>query len=468
MWIVPIPLQRSSGFPGTVATVSDCAELSQICASSLFVRSKPMPSRTWSKKWRRDSWTSRLCGRIVRPSQTKALLDWWTSSLPVTRARDSVAPVSAKARAILVSYGLGCSEQSLLFNLAGYSSKTSRATSRLDSPQSLPIWKRQVTAQRGEYSARLKLAQATSANASSSWPTVSVNGNNNQHGISPKAGDGLQWKAREWPTPNVPNGGRQPADISPTGMTPDGQKRQVPLEYTAKQWQTPNASNAETRKQVGGTEREALLGIQAKQWPPPRAEHDSGRHRGNADTLHSAVKAETWATPRHSENENRTQTVGPTHGVSHGKILAGQAVTWRTPSTGDDKRGAMLNPDPKAGEHSLTTQISNWPTPSCHDQKGANSAEHCLVTGAGAKHMGQLANFATHGFPAIPPGPATSPPGSASSKLTRRLNPRFVAWLMGVPVEWMNCDWPATPSTPIAPSLPGACSRQGLSGEVSQ
>ena len=37
-----------------------------------------------------------------------------------------------------------------------------------------------------------------------------------------------------------------------------------------------------------------LLGRQvlndAKMWPTPRAEFDSGRHRGQPDTLHSAVK----------------------------------------------------------------------------------------------------------------------------------------------------------------------------------
>lgn len=38
--------------------------------------------------------------------------------------------------------------------------------------------------------------------------------------------------------------------------------------------------------------------VYAKQWPTPRAEHDSGRHRGKPDTLHSAVKQ--WPTPKGS------------------------------------------------------------------------------------------------------------------------------------------------------------------------
>ena len=33
-----------------------------------------------------------------------------------------------------------------------------------------------------------------------------------------------------------------------------------------------------------------------------------------------------------------------------------------------------------------------WPTPAARDCKGANSREHCEVTGSGRKHMDQLAN----------------------------------------------------------------------------
>jgi hypothetical protein len=46
---------------------------------------------------------------------------------------------------------------------------------------------------------------------------------------------------QQWPTPSVPNGGRQPKfGMSRTGMTPDGKKRQVGLHNVAEQmWQTP-------------------------------------------------------------------------------------------------------------------------------------------------------------------------------------------------------------------------------------
>lgn len=50
-----------------------------------------------------------------------------------------------------------------------------------------------------------------------------------------------------WPTPTVPNGGRSPkGGMSPTGMTPDGKKRQVDLQHTVRMverrlWPTPKA-----------------------------------------------------------------------------------------------------------------------------------------------------------------------------------------------------------------------------------
>jgi site-specific DNA-cytosine methylase len=69
------------------------------------------------------------------------------------------------------------------------------------------------------------------------------------------------------------------------------------------------------------------------QWATPRAEHDSGRHRGIADTLHSQVKQD-WPTPRASESENRQTKASPSqlageHGWSLGAAVNHQ---WATPT----------------------------------------------------------------------------------------------------------------------------------------
>jgi hypothetical protein len=71
-----------------------------------------------------------------------------------------------------------------------------------------------------------------------------------------------------WPTPNVPNGGRTLApETSDTGITADGKKRQVGLENMVKRVE------------------------ERQMWPTPRYEgFDAGAHRGEPDSLHSAVK----------------------------------------------------------------------------------------------------------------------------------------------------------------------------------
>ena len=60
---------------------------------------------------------------------------------------------------------------------------------------------------------------------------------------------------RLWPTPNVPNGGHSPkGGMSPTGMTPDGKKRQVGLEQAVK-WPPPNSRDHKGAPGAGSRER---------------------------------------------------------------------------------------------------------------------------------------------------------------------------------------------------------------------
>ena len=67
-------------------------------------------------------------------------------------------------------------------------------------------------------------------------------------------------------------------------------------------WATPRTGkttdeNPETwaKRQAEGKVATMPLTAQVKVWATPRAEHDSGRHRGQPDTLHSQIKA--WGTP---------------------------------------------------------------------------------------------------------------------------------------------------------------------------
>lgn len=87
-----------------------------------------------------------------------------------------------------------------------------------------------------------------------------------------------------WQTPNVPNGGRvNPPDMTPTGMMPDGRKRQVGLEHQVRMteqglWPTPTArdykdGSAESCKNVPVN---GLLGRAVHLWATPNARDGRG------------------------------------------------------------------------------------------------------------------------------------------------------------------------------------------------
>ena len=99
MWIIPKSLQ-SSGSLATVEIISDSNELSRACASSLFVRSKPLSAQMWSRKWKAASWTQHLVGRIAAPFHLNhSKIELRFLSLPIL-AKDFRLPVSGWDRAI--------------------------------------------------------------------------------------------------------------------------------------------------------------------------------------------------------------------------------------------------------------------------------------------------------------------------------------------------------------------------------
>jgi len=183
-------------------------------------------------------------------------------------------------------------------------------------------------------------------------------------------------------------------------------------------------------------------------WPTCRAnEEKGGDYQNQVDgstqpTLTGSVR--NWATPTSSENSNRTTQMAPSHGLTHGLVLAGQAASWPSPRAEDSE---SCGNHPQATD-SLTGAVkgfalkeSAWPTPSARDQKGENGAEH-LENGSGRLHLDQLPNFVKFRFSL--PAPETPENGSASSEppptLRPRLNPAFVCWLMGWPWWWTRAE----------------------------
>jgi hypothetical protein len=150
----------------------DLNESSQLCVQSLFVRSKPSPLRTWLQKWKRDSWSQHLYGRILKPSLGKAFETEWTSLLEATPANHSPQQESEQERKTQDTCGLGSQTEFGFCDQECASSRMSKDTSALDSAKSLESWNQWVTKCRGEYSVRVKSAHRTRGNGYSSWPTA--------------------------------------------------------------------------------------------------------------------------------------------------------------------------------------------------------------------------------------------------------------------------------------------------------
>lgn len=185
-------------------------------------------------------------------------------------------------------------------------------------------------------------------------------------------------------------------------------------------------------------------------WPTATAQR-AGNNRGGAagrqdqrirDSLESQAKK--WPTIMGSDGAK-----GPTKFAGGNPSLPGAVKTWPTTTTMDARASGGRDPTKCHAGTSLTDaavrqwppRVSpTWPTPAARDFKGANSAEH-LAKERG--HHDQLPNavamFDQQAFLISRLRDLmSSSDGSGSSKFdptSRRLNPRFVEWLMGWPQD---------------------------------
>ena len=181
MWILPKQLHTSASVADTKALGLDSEEFSQICEKSLTWRGKDSLSRTWLKRWKRESWMQHLCSRTLKPSHTESFVDAWTSSLADSRANHSALLESVQALKTqgISSRTLGTELERA--NLELFSSKMLKELSQARPPMesrfssmSSENWKDWVTEQRQEFSQRVKSAHLTRESGSSSWPTATT------------------------------------------------------------------------------------------------------------------------------------------------------------------------------------------------------------------------------------------------------------------------------------------------------
>lgn len=255
MWIIPNTLMQLNGSLDTEEITSESKEFFQTCVSSLLVRSKPTRWQTIRQRWKRGGWIRALLGRIVKPSlQNHSKIENWISSLLPTPASHSVQRENEKEQMIPAIYGPMLKNSSKKSAQDSVFSKTSKDISALDSEKSLPIWLTSDTAwktivanQRGDYSARMKLAHHTRENECLSWRT---------------------------PATQDPGVSLGRLDVKPGQRFYDkktGRNAQYGLtqQVQIQNWQTPEAQNSTRYQNQKNGKKTERLGTPVKSWPTP-------------------------------------------------------------------------------------------------------------------------------------------------------------------------------------------------------
>ena len=252
--------------PVAAASISASCSPSRISTPAALSNGRNTLDRPSSPASGPDTSPRPQSGTICAPSTPGHGQAASTPCLPDTPASLSAPLEGASARTTSGTYGPRSPDAPANSDLAlnGSFSKTSRDTSALALKPCCENFGTWASRLRLAYSQRAKLARRMKGSGSSSWLT-----------------------------PDVPNGGRTLSpDVSSTGMTPDGKKRQVGLQNQAirevANWGTPRASDGEKGGPnqsfgPGGTP----LPAQVAQWPTPAARDWKGEN--GADHLQNGT-----------------------------------------------------------------------------------------------------------------------------------------------------------------------------------
>ena len=285
MWILPKQLHTLASVQGTEGLSLDLSESSQLCAQSLFVRSKLSPLRTWLQKWKRDSWTQHLFGRILKPSLGKAFEIEWTSLLAATPVSLSAQQESEPEKTTQDTFGPGLQMELLQCDQNYVSLKTSKDISRWGCPTLSKTWQEWVIERRGAYSARLNAVRRTSASESLSWPSP----------VASEVRQGFQDRSRGM------KGSQESLTIVVIKLGPPAPDNHSTHGNRLESWATPIlgdshlASTPEAAQKRIEEGKVTLSRQVASQWATPRCsmaqdkQEDSGKHRLGEQAQHNTT-----------------------------------------------------------------------------------------------------------------------------------------------------------------------------------
>lgn len=406
-----VPSGSLASVPAQEVLTSECMTLwADALAQSYSWNTKSLPAKSWQRVLRTVPWMTRRSGLTSTPSTAALGVAAWLESLGAIPASPSPSPGNGSGSTTLATSGRASSESLARSNPNGASSRTWLDTFGLATTTLLDRASNALaTGSRKASSARRKSAPLTAGNGSSSWPTPHGLGNVDAQG-KVGTGNGSTLLLAMWPTPD------------------------------AQQYGSTTGHNGE---------RKPLLGRTAQQWPTARAEdsESAGNHPKATDSLTGAVRLWPTAQAHDAQGAKTPEQIAAMRERTQAGIsnLNEVAAMWPTPDTQNARDGATMRAEAK-GSHavSLHHKVAEWQTPapdSFRSRGGERKDEQGLDQQARGFWMTPSANEdQAKGFPrslpvpeTLPHGDESSPPGPTSPR--RSLNPRFVEWLMGWPID---------------------------------
>ena len=139
----------------------------------------------------------------------------------------------------------------------------------------------------------------------------------------------------------------------------------------------------------------------------------------------------SWATPDTAPDAANAGANVKCRPASLGK----QARLWQTPQ--QPKGGGTGRSGVRKDEPLLDGQARTWPTPREGDPEGSGA-----IGSLSHRHMLKKRYLCAASLTFSHPAQQNSASGGKSSQPPRRLNPLFVAWLMGFPKQWFIAPMP--------------------------
>lgn len=188
---------------------------------------------------------------------------------------------------------------------------------------------------------------------------------------------------------------------------------------------------------------------ESSSWPTPQTQYDGrteeqweiARARADEKRRTGQYAIREWPTPTSSDGGSNSQSPAVME-RGHGTNLLG-AMDWSTPTARDKETLAKVTrgANASAGGTPLLVQVQNWPTPQASDGLKTEIPASALLKNferQKKRPKGAPLNLTVEMARASHSGPPDLANHNTTGSRPVVLNPRWVAALMGFPVDWLD------------------------------